>query len=352
MPCSRTLSLEAASSGEAPLQDAVYVSSVNKIFGVSGVYLLQFNSATGLREAQVRIASPVMGDARLVYHAATGMLYASVWNEPNLSDFSLTHPNKDVYPIDPATLAVGARLNLVSTGKVDSDFTAFRMPYWGPKWIGSSGNFLYVQWSGADTNFTYQWLRVNPANLAQVCTHAFDNTFGFTSEQACLTPRSIGTPRVYVPDPRGQGVQFGPIDYNTDVQWDICDMPPYSPIACEWSDFDGLIYAVDGVGSLLRINDASTDNFTAFNLTGTITPAPGSLLPVANACRLRYSFNDGLIYLPCMSRNSVLIFNQTTHQSVEITGFESPVDIVEVTGANPKIWAVQSSPSQSLKEII
>jgi len=343
MACSKVLSMTAASTGEAPLQDAVYVSSVNKIFGVSGVYLIQFNASTGAREAQVRIASPVMGTCRLVYHAATGMLYASVWNEPNLGNFSLTHPNKDVYPIYPETLAVGARLNLVSTGKVVSDFGANRAPYWGPKWLGSSGNFLYVQWSESDNNNTYQWLRVNPANLAQVCTHAYDDAFGFCSEQGALTPRSIGTPLIYVPDPRTQGIRFGPIDYNQDFEWDECDMPPYSPIACDWSDFDGLVYAVDGMGNLFRINDPNTDDFTTFDLTVSF--------PAANPCRLRYSFNDGLIYLPCMTRNSVLIWNQTTHVAVERTGFESPIDIVEVTGATQKIWAVQNSPSESLKEI-
>ncbi len=351
MACSRILSMDAASTGEAPLQDAVYVSSVNKIFGVSGVYLLQFNAVTGAREAQVRIASPVMGTARLVYHAATGMLYASVWNEPNLADFSLTHPCKDVYPIDPATLAVGARLNLNSTGKINNDFDANRAPYFGPRWLGSSGNFLYVQWAISSANNGYQWLRVNPANLAQVCTHAFDDAFRFASEQACLTPRSIGTPRIYVPDPNNEGIKFGPIDYNLDAEWDECDMPPYSPVACEWSDFDGLVYAVDGSGSLLRINDPTTDNFTPFNITGTILPVP-SLVPVANPCRLRYSFNDTLLYMPCTSRNSVLAFNQTTTKSTEITGFENPIDIVEVTGANPKIFAVQDSPAESLKQII
>ncbi len=329
--------MTAAATGEAPLQDAVYVSSVNKIFGVSGVYLLQFNAVTGAREAQVRIASPVMGTARLVYHAATGMLYASVWNEPNLGNYSMSHPNKDVFPIDPATLAVGAGLG-INALFFSEDFDSWRQPYWGPKWIGSSGTNLYVQWAHTDTDY-HALLRINPANPTDRCTDVIDSFLKFQTEQIAITPSYVVAPNPYYGE-----LEFGPKTWTVDAPWSYSAMGTEIPIACEWSDFDGLVYAVDGNGKLFRINVLSPGNYTTFDLT--------VAFPTANPCRLRYSFNDGLLYLPCMTRNSILIWNQTTHVAVERTGFENPIDLVEVTGATQKIFAVQNSPNESLKEVV
>ena len=355
MPCYKTLPLSQAILGEAPLQDAVYVGgAVNKIFGVSGTYLLQFNASTGVREAQVRISSPANATCRLCYHAATGMIYASLWNEPNLAAFSVAHPNRDIYPINPATLAVGPRLGLAGVNAgfdyLQDDFNADMYPYWGPRWIGSSGNYLLVQWAETDPNY-YYLIWINPTNLADRSTFFQDFTTKFQIEQIALTPTEI-----YVPNPDNNLIDFAIKKWLGGGDWDECNMTGGPivdiPIACEYSDFDGLVYAVDGNGTLFRINDPVTDNFTRINLTGTIDPVPPSLIPVADACRLRYSYNNTLLYLPCMSRNSVLIYNQTTMKSLEVTGFENPIDIVEVTGANPKIFAVQNSPAQSLKEIV
>lgn len=340
MPCFKTLPLSAAPSGDVPLQDAVYVSSVDKIFGVSGVYVVQFNASTGKREAQVRISSPVMGTARLVYHAATGMIYASIWNEPNQQFFSLSHPNRDVYPINPATLSVGARLQLTTTGKVASDFGGVGNGYWGPKWLGSSGNYLYVQWAASNSTF-YQWLRVNPTNLADVCTHAFDDTTDFQSEQAALTSRSIAIPRIIVPDPEDTAVMYGPIDYNQDFEWEFCDLPGYYPIACEYCSLTDLVYVVDGNGNLIRINDLVAETWDQFDLNAAQAGA--------KACRLRYGALTEDIYLPSMTTDSVLLWDPITELYQVKTGFDSPIDVVFT---NSKAFAVQNSPLEPLKEIV
>lgn len=335
MPCYKTLSVNQAITGEAPLQDAVYVSSVNKIFGVSGVYLLQFNASTGAREAQVRISSPVMGDARLVYHAATGMLYASIWNEPSQSNFSLTHPNKDVYPIDPATLTVGTRLDLTSTGIVTSDFGANRAPYWGPKWLGSSGNYLYVQWASTPAATLFQWLRVNPTNLADRCTNVYDNTTAFLSEQAALSPTQI-----VVADPNNSQVAYGPIGWNAEAQWATCSLPTFYPIACDYCSLTSLFYVVDGNGNLFRINDLVLQTFDQFDLN--IAQAG------AKACRLRYSALTEDIYLPSMTTDSMILWDPITEIFQVKTGFTNPIDAVFTPS---RAFAVQNSPDQSLREI-
>lgn len=346
MPCFKTLPLSVAPSGDVPLQDAVYVASVNKIFGVSGVHVLQFNASTGRREASVRISSPLLGDCRLVYHAKTGMLYASVWNQPNKQYFGLTYENRDVYPIDPTTLTVGARLNLVSTGVLDNDFGGIGGQCWGPKWIGTgiageaSEDYLYLLWETFTVATTYyQVIRVNPTNLADRSSQIYTNLIRYQAEQCGLSS-------IYfmAPNPYNNQLDFAPTLFTLNAQWATCALGTRSPIACEYSDFDGLFYAVDGNGHLFRINDPTISDYTEFDLTASFANA--------NPCRLRYSFDDTLLYLPCMTRNSILIWNQTSATAVERAGFENPVDVVFVPAPISKVFAVQNSPEISLKEVV
>jgi hypothetical protein len=336
MPCFKTLPFSQAITGEAPLQDAVYVSSVNKIFGVSGVYVLQFNATTGAREAQVRISAPVMGDARLCYHAATGMLYASVWNVPNQAITVATRPNKDIYPIDPATMVVGTRLNLASIPFISPDYAdANRMPYFGPKWIASSGNYLYVQWAVAASTSYYQWFRVNPTNLADRCTSEYNDTTTLLSEQAALSPTQI-----VVANPFFNTVDYGPVGWNAEAEWDTCDLTPYTPISCEYCSLTTLFYAVDGDGNFFRINDLVLQTFDQFDMN--IWQAG------AKTCRLRYSGLTEDIYLPSMTTDSVILWDPVTEIAQVKTGFTNPIDVVFTPS---RAFAVQNSPAQSLKEI-
>lgn len=335
MPCFKTLPFSQAITGEAPLQDAVYVSSVNKIFGVSGVYVLQFNATTGVREAQVRISAPVMGDCRLCYHAATGMLYASVWNEPNLSNFSLTHPNKDIYPIDPATMVVGTRIGLETIPFIADDFGANRAPYFGPKWIASLGDYLYGQWAVAEAAQYYQWFRLKPTALADRCTNPYDNTTTFLSEQAALSPTQI-----VVPDPNNNGVAYGPIGWNLQAEWATCNLITYTPIACDYCSLTTLFYAVDGDGNFIRINDLALQTYDQFDMN--------AWQAGAKACRLRYSSLTVDIYLPSMTTDSVILWDPITEIAQVKTGFTNPIDVVFTPS---RAFAVQNSPAQSLKEI-
>lgn len=331
MPCFKSFVFSAATLGEYALFDAVYVASVDKIFATSGVHVVKFNATTGAVESSVRISSPVNGQARLCYHAATGLLYATIWNEPNLQYFSLTHPNRDVYPINPTTMVVGTRLNIASTTVVDDDFV--NGSFFGPRWIASSGNYLYIQW--ADNANGYVTLRVNPSNLADRSTNAYF-TDQFLWEHGALTPTEI-----MVPDPDYPGVSFAPIGYDLDAEWNTCDtFPLYFPVACEYVSFDGLVYATDGAGNLLRLDNPGASAYTVFDMT--------AVQSGADPCRLRWNVYDGQIYMPCMTNNSFILWDPNTVTGVVKTGFANPVDVI-FTGT--KVWAVQNSPAEPLKEI-
>jgi hypothetical protein len=325
-----------AALGELPLQDAVYVASTNKIYGISGIYVVKLNATTGAVESTVRISSPVNNGARICYHAANNTLYASVWNEPNLGDTTLTHPNKDVYPINPATMTVGPRLNLTTTLLVTSDFDASLNPSWGPMWIGSSGDYLYVQWMGATS---IQFIRVNPINLADRSTQARSYAANRMIEQA-----AIGATYFMYPDPFDERFYYAPIGWNLDSDFADVDTPAANyPIACEYCSFDGLFYGLDGNGTMYRINDPITENIDVIAIPPTVA------VPTPDPCRLRWNAYTGLLYLPCMTDNAIVTYDPDLVAWDYKTGFENPVDCVFTPDG--KEFAVQNSPNQPLKEI-
>jgi len=338
MPCYKTLTMSQAALGEVPLQDAVYVASTNKIYGISGVYVIQLNATTGAIENSVRISSPVNNGARICYHLANDTLYASVWNEPNLGDTGLTHPNKDVYPIDPATMTVGARLNLVSTLLVTSDFDASLNPSWGPLWIGSKDDYLYVQWMGATS---IQFIRVNPTNLADRSTQARNYAANRMIEQA-----AVGATYFMYPDPFDERFYYAVVGWNLDSDFDEVDIPgPNYPVACEYCTFDGLFYGVDGNGTMYRINDPITENIDVITIPAdAIVP-----VPTPNPCRIRWNIYDGLLYMPCMTDNAIVMYDPNLVAWYYQGGFENPVDCVFTPDG--KKFAVQNSPEEPLKEI-
>lgn len=342
MPCVKTLSMSAAAVGELPLQDAVYVPApVDKIFAVSGVYVVKLNATTGAVEASVRISSPVNGTARICYHAATGLLYATLWNEPNLGDAGLVHPNKDIYPINPTTMTVGARLDIITNSGfiINDDFDSALNPAWGPRWIASQGNYLYFQWN--ESSFYYV-VRINPSNFADRCTQAGDDCQTYQSEQLAVGPIYIVSP-----DPANARVEYAPIGWNNQNQWLDCEIPGFWPVACEYCPINlptPLYYAVDGNGNLFRIDDLTTDSVT-------VIPIPAGLgVPTPNPCRLRWNTYNSLFYLPCMTDNAIVLYDPITETWEGYkTGFENPVDCVFTPDG--KKFAVQNSPDEPLREI-
>lgn len=124
------------------MNDAVYVGGATpKIFGTVGPYVCKYDATTGLRDGFVRVGAPLYGEMRICYHAATDSLYVSTWYQPNEQFFApLTWPERDVFPVS-TSLVVGAPLGL---GTLYSTQPAYR----GFRWIASSGNYLYVSYSG------------------------------------------------------------------------------------------------------------------------------------------------------------------------------------------------------------
>ena len=119
---------------------------------------------------------------------------------------------------------------------------------------------------------------------------------------------------------------------------------PNAPCAGEWCPTappSGKWYVACGDNNLLRIDTVTPfpGTFTTLNL--------GAVEASADPCRIRYWSGTGKLYLPCMTSNTVIVWDPVTDTGEAKTGFENPVDVV-ATGS--KIFAVQNS-AIGLREI-
>lgn len=340
MGCRKSLTIAEAPTGDMPLQDAVFCPLTSKIYGTMGPYVVKCNASTGARESVVKVAAPVYGDCRLTYHAATSKLYVCCWNSPNRQWYApVTQPNRDIFPVDPTTMAVSAGLGMYATyagSKFSND------SFEGPRWIMSIGNFLYFMYKSSAGVSSF--VRVNPTIPAVINTGAANLVFWH--EHGCYD----GSTWFYVPCPWGPQIN----KYNASCVYDsACDLtwPTYQPCATAYEPNAGLVYIVCGDGNLLRIDDFGAETVTPINLNNAavITGSLGNSDP----CRIRYRIGDHKLYMPCMTADGVIVYDPALGTGILKTGFVNPVDVVftDVTDGVPvKAFAVQNS-LIGLKEI-
>ncbi len=324
MGCSTTLTLaEAVVGGDDMFHDAFYVASVDKIFATSGPYLAKCNATTGAKESSVRIISPVYGEMRLTFSPADGNIYVTCWNEPNHLYFSLPHPGRDIYPVDPASMVVGTALGVNSW--IFDDFN--NDPSWGPRWITASGNYLYFIWQ--QSGGAALTCRVNVTNLAD---HSFtgDSTLRFSKEHG----GNDGT-HLFIPDAGQRSIDRVWLDFSNDDTFAII---PYNPVACEFCPSNGHVYVVCGDTNLLNVDFGVS--FSTINL--------GVLQFNADPVRVRYNSVDGQLYIPCPTAEVVIVFDPLASTGVVKAGFSNPIDCVFTP---TKAFAVQES-AVGLKEIV
>lgn len=335
MGCFKQLSIaQATSTGDGEfMHEAVYVSSVGKIFGTSGSWLLKYNATTGAKESATRLGAPLYGECRLTL-ASDGFLYATLNNEPNRQWFSLAHPNRDIVKINPTTLAITPlNINTNVFGGLE-DFT--NGPYWGPMAITTSGNYLYFIWQSSSGG--KKTCKINVTNLADNASNG-DGTLVFHQEQLSIDAANT---YLFVPDPWNREIDRVLLDFSSS---DFCDLSPYNPIACEHCVQDGKQYAVNGDGTMIRIDNFGAGTISAINLDSgaVIVGTPGSSDP----CRLRHKVGSNLIYIPCPTSNGIAVYDVIAGTGTWKSGFDNPIDIVFTPS---KVFAVQNA-AVGLKEI-
>lgn len=306
------------------MNDACYASSNGKIYGAVGPYVVQYNGDTGAREGFVRVTSPVMGDIRLCYHAATNSLYAATLWQTNLQwwDGGQTYLHRNIFPVS---------LGLVAGARIDLDAIHPNLPpYGGFEWIGSNGNYLYVVASSSGNTGTpssYGLIGFDPTNTADNASSA---SIRFRPQNCGFSPTQIASPN---PSFIGNNSQISVYDLAFTSQEEVYVLP-HNPCAVEYCPASSKFYAVCGDTNLLRVDTILPANgtFTTLNL--------GAVEASADPYRIRYWSGTGRLYLPCPTANGVIVWNPNTETGEFKSGFDNPIDVVFTSS---KAWAVQNA---------
>jgi len=319
-----------------PFFAATYASSVGKIFATMGPYICRCSATTGEIESATKLAATaIYGNMPITYNANADMLFVGSGLTPVKQTINAWFNDppvyKDVYQVNPVTLAVTpcGIITQINDGFGPSDGLRG-----GPYHLLSDGNFVYFLYLSAIGG--NEWGRINAITLA------YNGGDGF---RWCSEQMTVDSSYVYRLDANQQQLEY----FNkTGIPpnggfIDAVNIAPHTPVGCCHSTLDDKIWIVNGDDNLLRVNSLVDLDYTIFNLSDSGV-VPGPTLP-PDPCRIQCI--GGLLYLPCMTDNGVIIFNPLSGTGVYRSGFEGPMDIVS-TGS--KIFAVQNSPI-GLKEI-
>lgn len=341
MPCSITLTLtEAAAADQPPLDEAVYVPTIDAIIGVMGPYVVRCNAETGAVETAQRFFQPGYGPCRICYHAPTEKVYVSIRHtqENQQQTHEAYHYERGVYEVDPATL-------------VATDLHVLQTKYWGDAdWatgvtaLKSYGEYIYFMLLGGGQNAPLWIGRFNPGNIAggQMGGGASE----FWAEQFAVDTSGFywAEARYYEMDMAthdGLWFQYSDYDY---VQWSVPDRGVLMITAVEYATVSGRAYGVGGNQWMARIDNWTAPRvYTKLNL--------GAVEAEANPFRLRYRSSDSKLYIPCQQANAIIVWDPATDDSADAvlkTGFEYPFDVVFTP---TKAFALQSG-TGGLKEIV
>lgn len=341
MACRATFSFTETLLGETPLDDAVYVPSVNKIFGMVGPHIARFNAVTGAFETAVRVVGPAMGNCRICYHAPLDTIFASVWNILNKQWSTEVWPARGIYPINPATMAIGAVINTDSFATLSRRWSSGPMHVFSP---GAGDQLYFTQWNSVGV---YMW-RVNPTNIADRfhpndgITFDGDNSY----HQYCTDGTHMYGANTY-------DAIINQFDMAlTNGSSDGCEIVPPeqfvdNPVSVAWSTSESAVYAVCGTPTLIKAtNFVAPGAYTPFQMnSATVTGMPA--LTAVKPVRIRSNTAGTLLYIPCQEHNAVIVWDTSTDDGVWKSGFFMPCDVV-LTGT--KVFAVQLG-SNGLQEI-
>lgn len=319
------------------MESAVYVASVDKIFGCAGAYVHKCNASTGARESSVRVTAPMMGTASITYHAANGNLYWGGWFDPSWVDETNFFPSirANLFPINPTTMAVGVAADI---------YTAFpalqvqsRQGMNGPMAILSLGGYIHFAYRHQGGGG--QMYRVNPSNLAQFNTSASAVWTNWNAFQISTDGTNIYHP---YPDLRAYKSSA---DYTTVERCNISGGNDRTPVAVEWAGAD--VYAVCGNGNLIKVTGFAVGGPGTFDGPFNLETVQANVKPFKlRYCQEAANPHFGKILIPCQAQDVVIVWNPATDTGSLETGFDGPCDIVYTP---TKTFAVQSGPTGLLE---
>lgn len=338
MGCQRTITFtQSVGARLTPLHTAVYVASTDKILGTQMDHIIEFSAATGDYIRDVQTPWPMVGNMHLGLIDA--MPYVAGHNNPAARDPLGTnaHDGYDIYPVDPATLGLGAGLQTYKT-----NLQGF--PMWNQEaafqFIQVGTKIFYIQ--PAASGYFLVWMNKTGFGAGVFGVDWRYKAFsGIWAEQIC----SDGT-FIYIADPASVDLSQRDFPLLNEVGWGPFPSATGGEIGCEYAVNVAKVFAVCGNKWLEQVDSFGAHTATLFDMDALVT-AGGTPMAGLKALRLRYRTSDGKLYIPCQNKDGVVVFDPMLSSLVWKSGFESPVDVVFTA---TKAFAVQSS-INGLKEI-
>lgn len=319
-----------------PLDQAIYSASNNKIYGVRGQYIYQFNASTAALENTLRFIDAGLFCEASVVKVGT-FLYASIWRsilDPNPSPFGIS----DMYKIDlglTTSTALGIALSITGSGlgfgNLITDGTYIMGATGYQQKITPKGRFAVDPTNIA----TYSEWNSEAGNSAPLIDLEWDDTNKTIWEAESAGPECDA---YYVP----AGTKL------TDSS--VANPTPPSIFGLTRYPTGTKIYCVGRNRNIIKVNgNEAVATLPAFFSNATWSTLTNILSVGATPVKIKYNSNDGLIYVPTWTGDKVEVLNPTTDTITAIkSGFSSPIDCVFTP---TKKWAVQNS-SVGLKEIV
>lgn len=324
---------------------AIYEPTTQKIFGVRGQWLFQFNSTTGALEQSARFTTDVLWLSSLV--ALAGKLYCAANLGPTTAPQWTTGPsdfnNWDMFVVDATTLTVVGRWNLFNT--LPHAFSPFAS---NPHSLVADGSFIYGGIAGlpGDTGFDRAF-KIDPTNIAgaSISTppkYVSDLCYDPTNGAIGMADRGFGQIGVTQISTFGTGGEM--FAYNDTFNKAI--------LGITYNTAQNKYYAVSGEESFIMARGADifpgyTAEFTVTTLhTGRINANPFRIKSVNNQAGNPL---NGKVLIPTWNDDAVVVWNPLTDAVDSVkTGFTAPFDVVSTPTKN---WAVQTG-TTGLKEIV
>jgi len=341
MGCKKSLSLNLESTGDMALDQAVYESNTQKIFGVRGQWIFKCSSVTGDVEASMRFVS----DATCTSCITTigGTLYCGVLYTPTTDYLNGNAPNRDIFIVDAASFTVVGRFNLGPVG-----LTTGNMIGAGYRFLVNDGvHIAGWTWEGSNTaQNTTNWFDFLPSNMAGTfnrdggSTHFVDDVT-YDPVHSCYWCADSASPDIFA-------LQNDPIFSN--YAYTTGPSPNDAHGIC-YNQAQNKVYVATGGVNIYMISSADVN--AAFPLgpgTGVFninTISTGSI--ASNAYRIKSVNNlvgnpyNGKVLIPTWNGDTVIVWNPATDTVVglPLTGFTAPFDIV-ITPT--KCFALQTGP--------
>ncbi len=325
-----------------PLDNCIYSSSQDKLFGVRGQYVYKFNATTGAKESEFRFVNDVIfGESYIV--ELGGFLYISTWRVA-LEDQATNYPaGQDIFKVNYAlTSSVG--LGLPNELKFpDGDYPNDTFSFFGAGFSNLVTDGTYI-W-GVECVRTQGMFKVDPTNVTAA---EGDNNISPTGNCINDVAHDAVNGILWVSTQNDLGF-CGKDDLGFDTMFSsdsdasvrllgVCIVPGATP----------KVYYVSGTNVIYKPNVTAAYAALPANLSSYTTASLAILQGDAKPMRIRYNPNDGLVYIPTWSKDQVEIMDPSTDTITAVkTGFTNVIDCVFTP---TKKWGVQNS-SVGLKEI-